>query len=196
MKYTATVFTFLLAFLITSCMENNLIVPSQNENFLFQIQVTDRFHKPISGLEIRIFHHVYGRCSIGTGQYEWIDEISALSVFRISITLKSLDDSIRSIQNKFSPFTSHDIQDAIVGYTSTNGIFRCNNELRFPSIFRPELTCLHISDTILVVLRDTSNGESITFNKLVHKGINKFNIVWDKRDIETDYSKEFKSINN
>jgi hypothetical protein len=182
MKYSVMVFILLSGFLITSCMENNLIGPSQKENFSFQIQVTDQFRKPLSGLQVGILHHVSGRCLSEFGYYELVDEVVALNVYKLRLEMRTPDDSIRSDKNMFLPICSFDEEDAIVGYTSINGVFRCNNELRFPNIFDPELACLYISDTVLITLRDTSNNAFVTYKKLIQGGINKFNVVWNKRD--------------
>ncbi len=184
MKNYIPVFTLLLAFLLASCIENSVIDPLQTDHFLFKIKVTDQFRRPLGGIQVSVSHRVSSRRWLGYWGYVWVVEDVALSVYKYRLIYRTPDDLqlIRETTN-YLPLGSYKEEDAVIGYTSNDGLFRCNNELRFPNIFDDNELSVYISDTVCIILRDTLSDQYTTYKKIICNGKNEFNLAWNKRDV-------------
>ena len=189
MKYFFNIFTFIFNIFLISCKDGSTPPapsPPPSPEFSFRVTVKDLNENPVPGLRISGGNIIpveiipgYRAVALGIYKLRMAAELPPMNAI-------VFQDSIYMI------YGEADMSRAVLGYTSANGTFECNNQLRFPSVLNPPLFSsttvngetsgwFKIIDTAKIVLKDTSKPQypAQIFYQAIKPGINEFHIIWN-----------------
>lgn len=167
MKYTITLVILMFGLFMTSCKKDECpTCPPPTNEFNLKITVKNSNGSPKDGIRIMAWHYVPSLA-------RWV----AWSVYKCNILAKSLDTTRTILDSTYYlGVGSEHFWDASVGMTEPNGVYECNNTLRFPNIFDLP-SYVDSKDSVRFVLTDYQ--QSMTFYKTIINGQNNIECIWN-----------------